>query len=95
MVKGLPEKYIFLLLPCYKSDCVHPVCQRTKPQEKLKWFEGGPPLVHIPLPIPDPARPWGGNCAKCTSSCHGHFMSPAECPEHIRRNDYKDCMHAS
>ena len=91
MVKDLPEKYIFFLLPCYKSDCIHPVCQRGKPQEEMKWFEGGPSLIDIPLPIPDPTRPWGGN-EKCTSGCHGHFMSPAECLEHIRKNGHKDCM---
>ena len=89
MVKGVPEKYVFFLLPCYKSDCVHPVCQRGKPQEEIKWFEGGPPLVDIPFPIPDPARPWGGNCTNCTSGCHGHYMSPAQCLEHIQKNGQK------
>ena len=54
----------------------------------MKWFEGGPSLVDIPLPI----HPWGGNCAKCTSSCHGHFMSLAECLEHIQKNGHKDCI---
>ncbi|XP_028404007.1 inhibitor of growth protein 5-like [Dendronephthya gigantea] len=58
----------------------------------MKWFEDGPSLVDIPLPIPDPARPWEGNCAKCTSGCHGHFMAPAESLEHIQKNGYKDCM---
>ena len=65
----------FFLLPCYKSDCFHLVCQHGKPQEEMKWFEGRPSLVDIPLPIPDPTHPWGGNCAKCTSGCHGHFLN--------------------
>ena len=57
----------------------------------LKWH-GGPSLPEIPFPIPDPARPWGGECDKCTSSCYGHFLPPKECVEHIRQLGMKDCM---
>ena len=36
----------------------------------------------VPLPIPDPARPWGSTCKGCEDkgliACHGHFLSPAD-----------------
>lgn len=92
MVKGLPEQYVFFLLHCYETDCVHPVCQRGRPDVEMTWFEGGPSLPEIPFPIPDPARPWGGECDKCTSGCYGDFLPPKECVEHIRQLGMKDCM---
>ena len=46
----------------------------------------------IPIPIPDPSRPWGGECTDCKSVCAGHFLSPSECIEHIMKNGTKDCM---
>ena len=52
MVKGLPEQYVFFLLPCYETDCVHPVCQRGRPDVEMTWFEGGPSLPEIPFPVP-------------------------------------------
>ena len=92
MVKGLPEQYVFFLLPCYETDCVHPVCQRGRPDVEMTWFEGGPSLPEIPFSIPDPARPWGGECDMCTSGCYGHFLPPKECVEHTRQHGMKDCM---
>ena len=93
MVTGLPEQYVFFFyLPCYETDCVHPVCQRGRPDVEMTWFEGGPSLPEIPFSIPDPAWPWGGECDKCTSGCYGHFLPPKECVEHTRQHGMKDCM---
>ena len=38
MVKGLPEQYVFFLLHCYETDCVHPVCQRGRPDVEMTWW---------------------------------------------------------
>lgn len=35
MVKTVAEKYVFLLVPCYKNDCLHPVCKRGKPEKDV------------------------------------------------------------
>ena len=34
-------------------------------------------MSHIPLPFPDPARPWGNQeCSTCsTGLCSGHYRS--------------------
>ena len=62
--------------------------------ENPKKKSSGLKVDHLWLiyPIPDPARCWGGNCTNCTSGCHGHFMSPAQCLKHIQKNGQKDCM---
>ena len=62
MVKYLPENYIFMLVPCYKPDCVHPVCRKGRPEKEETWFDGGPPISFVPLPIPDPKKPVGAYC---------------------------------
>ena len=33
MVNDLPEQYAFVLLLCYKPDCIHPMCQKGRPKE--------------------------------------------------------------
>ena len=77
MVKNLPSQYVFYLLPCYESTCPHPVCQRGKPTTQITWFDGGPPLTYLPLPVPDKDRSWGMDCESCTSLiCCGHYMDP-------------------
>ena len=40
--KDLPLKYVFNLLSCYQSDCVHPLCKEGKPDKEPCWFPGGP-----------------------------------------------------
>ena len=41
------------------------------------WYNGGPSIRYLPLPIPDPERPYGGNCSECKNGeCYGHFMKP-------------------
>ena len=76
-VSKLPTQYLFVLQCCHKSDCPHPLCGQA-PKE-THWYPGGPTLDYIPLPTPDPERPWGSsNCTKCTNFCSGHYLSPKE-----------------
>lgn len=77
MVTGLPT-YVFYLLCCFKSGCKHPRCLLGKqPSTPDTWYPGGPPLSHLPLPKPDPTRPWGStSCSTCTDVCSGHYCEP-------------------
>ena len=75
---NFPSQYIFLVC-CLQPECVHPVCNSQVITQLPHWYEGGPPVSCIPLPIPDPDRPWGGsNCDKCKGACYGHFLKPSE-----------------
>ena len=75
MVCGLPS-YLFFLLCCYKDDCPHPRCQSGPRPSTLNWYTDGPPISHLPLPVPDPERPWGSNsCSSCTGFCSGHYKT--------------------
>ena len=78
MVPELPTNYLFMLLPCYHPQCSHPECTKGKPLVEPTWYPGGPPLSFLPLPIPDPLRPWGGPCEKCVDVCTGHFLKPED-----------------
>ena len=74
MVQGLPTSYIFFLKACYQPECEHPVCQSGHPSSPLCWYPSGPPISHLPLPVPDHSRPWGGqNCSTCKVVCTGHY----------------------
>ena len=77
MVKQLPSQYLFFLLPCYVSDCPHPVCQDGQASPVQTWFEGGPPITYLPLPIPDKDRSWGQQCSSC-SDCSRHYLNPEQ-----------------
>lgn len=78
-VKGYPEQYIFLLQLCYKPTCIHPVCKKGKPVPELRWFDDGPILSVIPMPVKDPKRPWGGQCSECNGVfCSGHYLKAEE-----------------
>ncbi|CAB3977095.1 Chromatin modification-related YNG2 [Paramuricea clavata] len=92
MIKDLPDQYAFVLLSCYKSNCIHPVCRQGRPIAPLTWFTNGPLLTYFPHPTPDPTKPWGGTCSKCKSFCSGHFMSPEENIKHVLAKGTKDCM---
>ena len=77
--KHFPPQYIFSLVCCLQPQCVHPVCNSQALTQLPHWYEGGPPVSCIPLPIPDPDRPWGGmNCNQCKGACYGHFLKPSE-----------------
>ena len=69
MVKGLPPNYVFYLKCCYQPGCTHPAEKSLH-----SWFQGGPPLTYLPLPVPDPERPWGNtSCPNCKGFCKGHY----------------------
>ena len=81
MVTGLPENYQFYLRCCHKQGCPHPRCQ-TAEESALKWYPGGPPLTFVPLPIPDPKKPWGSSeCGECSGPCSGHYLRPNQSRE--------------
>ena len=79
MMQGLPSQYLFYLL-CSKCkaapDSLYPICQGG--QEVTQWYEGGPLLSCLHLPIPDSSRPWGSNCSECKGHCCDHFLKPME-----------------
>ena len=76
MLEGYSPQYLFILKCCFKDGCPHPLCARGPPDVHT-WFPGGPSLDYIPLPVPDPAQPWGNpNCQKCKGFCAGHFLDP-------------------
>lgn len=80
MVTGVPSQYVFFLCCCYSPDCCHPLCQAGKPEQLPQWYPNGPTIDYLPLPAPDPARPWGGSdCLECNqTSCCGHYLKPDE-----------------
>ena len=76
IVKGLPSFYIFFLRCCHQPECEHPICHSGEPPATLHWYPGGPPITHIPLPVPDPARPWGGQTRSSWKGvCAGHYTT--------------------
>ena len=77
IIEELPPQYAFFLVCCFKPGCSHPLC--SKRIELPKWFDSGPLVSYLPLPIPDPSRSYGNpNCQECKGYCHGHFMKPTE-----------------
>ena len=86
MVSGL-QSYMFFLSCCYKTDCPRPLCQAGPPQTALTWYPGGPRLTELPLPFPDPARPWGASCTTCKGFCSGHMLRTTtlflKCQSHL------------
>lgn len=89
MVKNLPTQYVFMLTPCFKKECPHKKCQESNYKGELKWFPNGMSLDYFPLPIPDPSRPWGGQCSSCKGTCAGHFLRPLEGIEHYKKHGSK------
>ena len=77
MVKHTPVQYAFFLTCCFKKDCCHPLCQiYSEPEDLPTWYDGGPLVNQLPMPIPDSSRPWGDEkCEKCNGVCSGHFLS--------------------
>ena len=75
MVKSLPGEYVFALRACYEADCSHPICQRGKPTDESVWCAGRLSLQFLPLPVPDPKRPWGSKeCKNCNGFYTGYLM---------------------
>ena len=76
-VPGLPPQYLYMLMCCFQPSCPHPLCKTGKEGVPEVWFEGGPPLNVIPMPIPDPIRMWGNSaCSTCSGVCAGHYLTP-------------------
>lgn len=86
MNKALPEFYIFMLNVCLKPECPHPLCADKSARRDAVCYENGPVLSYIPVPIPDPKRPWGGKCQECTTFCSGHYMSPQQHEEFVKKH---------
>ena len=63
-------------VPTVRLLQTHPICQGG--QEVPQWYEGGPLLSCLHLPIPDSSRPWGSNCSECKGHCCDHFLKPME-----------------
>ncbi|XP_028409254.1 uncharacterized protein LOC114531845 [Dendronephthya gigantea] len=81
-----PSKYLFYLVCCYEQGCIHPVCQREQSDPGLSWYPGGPGLRYVPIPTPDPLRPYGGQCSECKTVCAGHYMKPDKLLENFISN---------
>lgn len=92
LVQDLPSQYVFMLIPCLQEGCPHKICKEGGANCDLKWFSDGPPLDYFPIPIPDPNRPWGGDCSQCQGTCNGHFLPPSQHLENYQEHGKKDMM---
>ena len=59
-------------------------------KEQSCWYQGGPPLTYFPLPVPDPAKPWGGDCSSCKGQCPCHYMKLQQAWLHVQEHGKKD-----
>ena len=74
LVHELPNQYMFFLLCCYEPGCMYPICKKGKPSSVAVWYDGGPPITHVPFLVPDSSRPWGNtSCDTCKGFCAGHY----------------------
>ena len=81
---NLSNKYFLVLALCFQPGCPHSLCMAGNK-------EGGPPpLTYFPLPVPDPAKPWGGDCSRCKGQCPGHYMKPQHAWLHVQEHGNKD-----
>jgi hypothetical protein len=89
--KDVPLRYVFQLACCYEQSCPHPLCKQGKPDYELCWYEGGPPISYMPLPVPDKEKPFGWiNCPNCSlGKCAGHFLDPKEAYKLYKSGDAK------
>ena len=91
MVEGLPTQYIFFLRCCLSKECVHPLCSVL--DQFPSWYEGGPPLSFIPLPVQDPKRlPGNLECPECKGVCNGHYLKPDNHLLNLRQCTQPVCM---
>lgn len=77
MLSSVPKQYVLVLKPCFKTDCLHPLCNAAEASViERTWFPGGPAISYFPLPVPDVTRPWGADCSACVGFCGGHYLEP-------------------
>ena len=77
MLSSVPKQYVLVLKPCFKTDCLHPLCNAAEPSViERTWFPGGPAISYFPLPVPDVTRAWGADCSACVGFCGGHYLEP-------------------
>lgn len=81
MNSQLPENYVFMLNLCQQPGCLHPLC--GKDVADSTWYDNGPPLTYVPVPILNPRWPWGGDCNECAGFCAGHFLRPEEHKDYV------------
>ena len=105
LTPGIKSPVILFLVCCFDTKCSHPLCFEGIKCD-IKWFESGPSVSYLPLPIPDPVRCYGNqNCEDCKGSfCYGHFMKPHDTfmsalppmckPPSVILKDYFDAMDA-
>ena len=86
---NLSNKYFLVLALCFQPGCPDSLCMAGD-KEQSCWYEGGPLLTYFPLPVPDPAKPWGGDCSSCKGQCPGHYMKPQQALRHVQEHDNKD-----
>ena len=79
-----------MLMACYDSSCIHPLCQKGEPESVHTWFLNGPSVSMFPLPVKDPERPWGGR-QECNGTCSGHYLKPKETVNFISNKGTVDC----
>ena len=66
--------------------CYHAIKRNARIQFVLKvnpidveprWFDNGPPVSYLPIPIPDFGnKTRGANCKQCVGMCSGHYLTP-------------------
>ena len=78
---------------CLKPECPHPLCADKSVRRDAVWYKNGPVLSYIPVSIPDPKRPWGGKCQECTTFCSGHYMSPQQHEEFVKKHGAAGVMY--
>ena len=68
---------LLLVACCLKPEHSHPVRNSQAVSVLPTWYDGDLSVSIIPLPIPNPNRPWGGaHCKQCNGTCYGHFLKP-------------------
>ena len=59
------------------KSCSHPVCKEES-DNLPTWFNGGPSIAYLPLPIPNPEKLMEVTVISAKGDCYGHFMTPLQ-----------------
>ena len=63
-----------IFYPCVLQDCLYPVYKKGRPSVVPSWYEGGPPITYLHLPVADENKPWGNIlCDTCECFFAGHY----------------------